>query len=85
VLTRRLRAVLPPLLLALGGLAFVPKLIANWNVPLFPAWWKAVAVICLVLCMVQPAVMVWAILHFSGQAFARRLGETEREMSEFGP
>lgn len=80
--TRRLQSLVPPLLLIVGCLVFVPKLAVNWNVPFFPPWWKAVAVICLVLCMVQPAVMVWAILHFGGQALASRLREIEKQMAE---
>jgi hypothetical protein len=81
--TRRLRAVLPPLLLALGGAVFIPQLIAGWNAQFFPASWKAVALGCTALMMVQPAFMVWAILHFTGQHLVRKLRETETELSRF--
>ena len=44
-MARRMRTVLPPLCLALSGLCFVPKLVACWNAPFFPPWWKAVALV----------------------------------------
>ena len=62
-MVRRMRAVLPPVFLALSGSAFVPKLFACWNAQFFPPWWKAVALVCLALAILNPPFSMWVLLH----------------------
>lgn len=74
---RRWQPWLPLAFLAAGGCVFAPKLVACWNAQFFPAWWKAVALVCLALAMLQPAVVCWALLYYTNRAFADRIRETE--------
>jgi hypothetical protein len=82
---RRMRAVLPPVFLALSGWAFIPKLIVAGNVQFFPPWWKAVALVCLALTIVVPPFAIWAVLHYLARAFARLARETEEELARLLP
>ncbi len=80
---RRWQPWLPLAFLAAGGYVFTPKLVACWNAQFFPPWWKAVALACLALVMLQPSVMFWAFLYYSARNFADRIRETEEALVQF--
>jgi len=82
---RRMRAVLPPVCLALSGSAFIPKLFVCWNEQFFPPWWKAVALVCLALAILNPPFLMWVFLHHMTQVWTRMLRETELEISRLPP
>ncbi|NLF67747.1 MAG: hypothetical protein GX575_01695 [Candidatus Anammoximicrobium sp.] len=74
---RRWQPWLPLAFLALGAWGCVPKLVACWNAQFVPPWWKAVALVCLTLVMLWPAVICWALLYYSARVFADRIRKTE--------
>lgn len=62
-----------PLMLVLGCIAPGTKIVDFWNAQFFPPVWKVVAMVCLILCATQPAVMTVAIAAYGQKASSRRI------------
>jgi hypothetical protein len=62
-----------PLMLVSGSIAFGDKIVNCWNAQFFPPVWKVVALVCLVLCAIQPAVLTIALTAYTRRNISRRL------------
>lgn len=52
---------------------FGAKIVSCWNAQFFPPVWKVVALVCLSLCAIQPAVVTIALAVYIHKAASRRL------------
>jgi hypothetical protein len=65
------------------GTIFVPKLWAIWNEPLLAWQWRLIALVCIVLAWIQPAVLLWLVWSALDKRFLKQLTEVEQQLAEF--